>query len=144
MTNEEKFEGLKDKLVEENEKQYGEEIRNKYGDKIIHKANQKIKGMSQIQYEEAVRVEAEIKEKLKVAFELGDVQSESAREVCRLHKKWLCYYWPEGMYSVEAHKNLAQSYVDDSRFAAYYDAIVVGGAKFLRDAIWSHCESLEK
>lgn len=142
MKDQEKFEGFKTQIIEENEKQYGEEIRKLYGNKTIDKANQKVKGMTQMQYEEAIRLEAKIKEKLKVAFELGDPQSESAREVCKLHKEWLGYYWPEGVYSVEAHKNLAQAYVDDSRFAAYYDAVVVGGAQFLRDAIWYYYEAL--
>ena len=144
MTNQEKFEGLKDRMIEENEKRYGEDIRKRYGDEVINKSNQKVKGMTRIQYEEINRLEAKIKEKLKTAFELGDPQSESAREVCKLHKEWLCYYWPEGTYTIEAHKNLAQGYVDDERFTAYYDAIVVGGAQFLRDAIWSYCESLEE
>lgn len=142
MTNQEKFEGFKTQMIEENEKQYGEEIRKQYGNQTINKANQKVKGMTQMQYEEATRLEAEIKEKLKVAFKLGDPKSESAREVCKLHKEWLGYYWPEGVYSIEAHKNLAQTYVDDSRFAAYYNAVVAGGAQFLRDAIWYYYESL--
>lgn len=144
MTNQEKFEGIKTQIIEENEKEYGEEIRKQYGNKTINKANQKVKGMTRIQYEEAARLEVEIKEKLKAAFELGDVQSESAREVCKLHKEWLGYYWPEGVYSVEAHKNLAQTYVDDLRFAAYYNAIVEGGAQFLRDAIWYYYETLSE
>ena len=143
MTNQEKFEGLKDKIIEENEKQYGEEIRRKYGDEIINESNQKLKEMTRRQYETMTRLEAEIKEKLKTAAQLGDPQSESAREVCKLHKEWLCYYWPEGTYTIEAHKNLAQGYVEDERFSAYYDGIIAGGARFLRDAIWSYCEALE-
>ena len=32
MSNKEKFQGFKQKLVEENEKKYGQEIREKYGE----------------------------------------------------------------------------------------------------------------
>jgi hypothetical protein len=38
-------------------------------------------------------------------------------------------------YSKEAHAGLARMYVDDERFAAYYDQHQPGLAVFLRDAI---------
>jgi hypothetical protein len=43
-------------------------------------------------------------------------------------------------YSSEAHKGLAQMYVDDERFTAYYDNIAPGCATFLRDAIMIYCK----
>jgi hypothetical protein len=45
----------------------------------------------------------------------------------------LCYYWDS--YSKEAHAGVAQMYVDDERFTAYYDKEQPGTAEFLRDAI---------
>ncbi len=45
-----------------------------------------------------------------------------------LHKEWLCFYWNH--YTKEAHLGLAQMYVDDSRFRAYYDAVAPGCAAF--------------
>jgi len=50
-----------------------------------------------------------------------------------LHRQWLSYYWDS--YSKEAHAGLAQMYVDDPRFRAYYDEKQPGSAEFLRDAI---------
>jgi hypothetical protein len=50
-----------------------------------------------------------------------------------LHKQWSTYYWSE--YTTEAHAGLAQMYVDDERFKAYYDEKQPGTAQFLRDAI---------
>ncbi|MFA6983864.1 MAG: TipAS antibiotic-recognition domain-containing protein, partial [Sedimentibacter sp.] len=41
-----------------------------------------------------------------------------------------------GSYDKEAHANLAQMYVDDERFTAYYDKAQPGATEFLRDAIW--------
>jgi len=38
-------------------------------------------------------------------------------------------------YSKEAHAGVAQLYVDDERFTAYYDKEQPGTAAFLRDAI---------
>lgn len=136
MTDKEKFEGFKTKLVNENEKQYGQEIRAKYGDKQVEAANQKLMQSTKEQYQTINELEEEIKHKLKMAFETGNPAGDLAQEVCELHKQWISYYWPEGTYSKEAHKGLAQSYVDDSRFKAYYDKIQEGCAEFLRDAIF--------
>jgi hypothetical protein len=55
-----------------------------------------------------------------------------------LHKEWLGYFWDH--YSKEAHLGLAQTYVEDPRFGKYYDAVAVGCAEFLRDAIMIYCE----
>jgi hypothetical protein len=53
-----------------------------------------------------------------------------------LHRKWLSFFWPE--YSKEAHAGLAEMYVADERFTAYYDQHKEGAARFLRDAIVSY------
>ena len=39
MSDEEKFEGFKQKIIDDNEKKYGKEIRKKYGNDVIHKSN---------------------------------------------------------------------------------------------------------
>ena len=52
-----------------------------------------------------------------------------------MHGHWLRVCWPEGAYTPEAHKSLADGYVSDERFRAYYDKVVPGAAQFLRDAI---------
>ena len=66
-------------------------------------------------------------------METGDPASEIAQRAADLHKQWLTFYWKE--YSKEAHAGLAQMYVDDERFKAYYDKVKLGAAEFLRDAI---------
>lgn len=52
MTNKEKFEGFKQKMIDDNEKKYGKEIRAKYGDKQVEKSNKKFKDMTEEQYAE--------------------------------------------------------------------------------------------
>lgn len=138
MNDKEKFEGFKQNLIDENEKKYGEEIRSKYGDDAINKSNAKIKGMSKAQYDEIEKLSLEINDTLKEAFVTGEPAGELAQKVCELHKKWLCHYWDS--YSKEAHIGLAQMYVDDPRFTAYYDKITPGCAEFLRDAILIYCK----
>jgi len=56
-----------------------------------------------------------------------------AQRAADMHKRWLMFYWSQ--YSPEAHAGLAQMYVDDERFTAYYDKELPGTAAFLRDAI---------
>jgi DNA-binding transcriptional MerR regulator len=138
MSDQEKFEGFLQKLVDHNERKYGEEARAKYGDEHVNRSNTKVLNMSKEQYIELEKLTADLNETLKVAFEQGDPASELAQKACELHKKWLCFYWDD--YSKEAHKGVTQMYVDDPRFTAYYDKIVPGCAAFLRDAVAIYCK----
>lgn len=140
MSDREKFEGFKQKLIEENEERYGEEIRARHGDAVIDGANAKLKGMTQEQYEESVRLSQELNDTLKAALAQGDPAGPLAQKACELHRDWLGIYWAEGTYSKEAHRGLAQAYVSDPRFKAHYDGIAPGLAVFLRDAIEVFCQ----
>jgi len=133
MTDQEKFTGFKSKMIEENEAKYGAEVRAKYGNETVDKSNQKIKNMTKEQYAEFEKLSAQIMTTLKKAFAGGDPAGGLAQEAADLHRQWLGYTWDK--YSKEAHAGLAQMYVDDQRFTAYYDQEQPGLAKFLRDAI---------
>lgn len=133
MSNKEKFEGFKQRIIEDNEKKYGKEIREKYGDETIDKSNKKLKNMTEEQYKELERLGESIIETLKVAFQTGDPAGELAQKAAELHRQWISYYWDS--YSKEAHAGVAEMYVYDERFKAYYDKYQPGLAEFLRDAI---------
>jgi DNA-binding transcriptional MerR regulator len=133
MSDREKFEGFKKKVIEDNEKKYGKEIREKYGNQTVNQSNAKVQNMTEEQYQEVTKLANQITETLAEAFKTGDPAGELAQKAADLHKKWLCFYWSE--YSKEAHAALAQMYVDDERFTAYYDKEQPGTAEFLRDAI---------
>lgn len=133
MSDKEKFEGFKKKLVDDNEQKYGKEIRGKYGDAAIEESNRKLMNMSEADYAELENLGQKVLEVLAEAVETGDPSSELAQQAADLHKKWLCYHWKE--YNKDAHAGLAQMYVDDERFTAYYDKEKEGTAAFLRDAI---------
>lgn len=134
MTDKEKFEGFKQNLIDENEEKYGEEIRAKYGEEEVNRSNAKLKNMTKEQHKEVEKLTVEVLDTLKEAYKTGDPSSELAQKTAELHHKWLAYYW--NSYSKEAHAGLAQMYVDDERFTAYYDKVQPGGAEFLRDAIF--------
>lgn len=133
MTDKEKFEGFMKKLVDENEQKYGEEIREKYGNEAVDKFNSRFGNMSRENYHAMTELEEKVKESLAEAIKTGDPASSIAQKTADLHRQWLTYYW--GEYNKEAHANLAQMYVCDERFKAYYDKIQPGAAEFLRDAI---------
>jgi DNA-binding transcriptional MerR regulator len=133
MSNKEKFKGFKKKMIEDNEKTYGKEARDLYGDEAVDQSNAKLMNMSQEDYEKVTKLEEEVKETLAKAFATGDPAGELAQKAADLHKQWLCFYWKD--YSKEAHAGLAQMYVADERFTAYYDKEQPGTAEFLRDAI---------
>lgn len=133
MSDEEKFEGFKRNLIEENEKKYGKEIREKYGEEAVEKSNRKVQNMTKEQHEEVTRLAEELSSVLAEAFRTGNPAGELAQKAADLHKRWLCFYWSD--YSKEAHANLSQMYVDDERFKAHYDEKQPGTAEFLRDAI---------
>lgn len=137
MNDQEKFEGFIQKLVDDNEQQYGEEARAKYGDERVNRSNAKVLNMSREQYMELEKLTEDLNETLKLAFEQGDPAGELAQKACELHKRWLCFYWDD--YSKEAHMGITQMYVDDPRFTAYYDKIAPGCAAFLRDAVAIYC-----
>jgi DNA-binding transcriptional MerR regulator len=134
MSDKEKFEGFKKKMVEENEKKYGKEIREKYGEERVNQSNTKLMNMTEEEHEAVTKLAEQVQETLSAAFATGDPAGELAQKAAELHKQWLCFYWKE--YSKEAHAGLAQMYVDDERFTAYYDKEQPGTAEFLRDAIW--------
>lgn len=126
------------KLVTENEKQYGAEIREKYGEEVVEASNARLMSLSPQEYEKAQELSQQINTTLKLAFAAGDPAGPLAQHVCALHKEWLCYFWPT--YSKEAHLGLAQMYVHDPRFMAYYDSVAPGCAQFLRDALAVFCK----
>ncbi|MEW5570647.1 MerR family transcriptional regulator [Rossellomorea marisflavi] len=133
MSDREKFEGFKKRLVDINEKEYGKEVREKYGDESIDASNQQLLSMDKETYEETKHLEEQMIALLKIAHEKGDATGEEAQEAAQLHKEWITRQW--GHYNREAHKGLVQMYVDDERFRSYYDKYQNGMAEFLRDAV---------
>lgn len=140
MKDEEKFEGFKRRMLREQEETYGKELRETFGEEIMKASNAKFSSMSEEQWEEGKRLEEAIKDLLRQAVETGNPAGPLAREVCELHRKWLCLFWPDGVYSKEAHRNMGEMYVADERFCAYYDKIAPGAACFLRDALAVYCK----
>ncbi len=133
MSDQEKFTAFKEQKVAENEAKYGKEIREKYGEDMVERSNKKYLNLTEEQMQEMAETEAQLFEKIGVYLEQPEIESDVAKEIFRLHKKWLSYTWPT--YSAEAHKGLGMMYIADERFTAYYDEKHAGAAQALNDAI---------
>lgn len=134
MSDKEKFEAFKTKLVEDNEAKYGNEIREKYGDDTVSESNSKMLNMSKEEYDAFEHLSAVILAGLNRAVQEGKTyESEEAREIVENHKEWISKAWNK--YNKDAHKGVAEMYVADERFTAFYDKETSGCAKLLRDAI---------
>ncbi len=134
MNDNKKFEGLKKEMINKNEEQYGEEIREKWGDETIDESNRKMMNLSKVEFEDLKKMAAEINERLEKAVTGGlAADGEEGLAIARLHKKWLGYTWAS--YDPDAHLGLVDMYVADGRFKKYYDSNVEGCAEFLREAV---------
>jgi DNA-binding transcriptional MerR regulator len=136
MTDKEKFVGFKETLIKENEEKYGKEIREKHGDETVDASNAKLMGLTEEQFAEMQRLATEIIDSLVIAVDKEDPAGEAGQRIAELHRKWLSFTWKE--YSKKAHAGLAEMYVADERFTAYYDQHKEGAAQFLRDAVVSY------
>ena len=139
MTDQEKFEGFKQKLIAENEQRYGQEIREKYGEEAVKAAHKRIGDLSQEAFDHAEHLRLDFEQKLLAAFEEGNPAGTLAQQACDLHRQWLGVY--SHHYSKEYHKGLADMYVADQRFRVNYDKLAPGCTEFLRDAIHIYCGS---
>lgn len=138
MNDKQKFASLKQKSLDENEANYGQELRTKYGKATVEQANAQFKNIDSATYDRAQRLATEIIETLKLAMEQGDESSALAQKACAMHHEWLLIYWPK--YEKSMHRGLGDLYVQDERFTAYYDQYLPGMAQFLRNAIYIYAK----
>ena len=134
MTDQEKFDAFKRRVIAANEAAFGQEIRQKYGDEEADRANACVLALTQEEYEAWKALGGEIHAALAAAVGAGaDPAGPEGQRIAQLHRRWLSYSWEA--YTPQAHAGLAELYVSDPRFTAYYDREVPGCAAFLRDAV---------
>lgn len=134
MSDEKKFEAFKRQFVEEKERLYGAEAREKYGDAEVDASNARVMGVTLEQFQEYERLGQEILDKLSAAVAEGaDPAGPAGEEVTRLHYRWLTIMGDR--HDAQRHRGIAELYVQDERFTAYYDRERPGCARFLRDAV---------
>lgn len=104
----------------------------------MERSNQKYLNLTEEQMQEMTETETQLFAKIEMYLQQPEIESDLAKEICELHKKWLSFTWPA--YSAEAHKGLGMMYVADERFTAYYDDKHAGAAQALNDVIQYHAK----
>lgn len=134
MTDEEKFIGLKQQHIKENEQTYGAELRQKYGAKSINATNQHWLSLSQEELQTLTETEQSLIDTLQTALITKDRSSETMKKIFDIHKSWLTSTMPN--YSADLHQALGWMYVQDPRFTAYYETRAgIGAAILVNDSI---------
>lgn len=143
MTDKEKFTAFKNEKLQENEAHYGKEIREKYGEETVAAANQKWLQLTPEEYRQLQDAEARLFSALEILSsgpQPADLDSQAARQVFEAHKEWLTLAAP--FYNTDYHRGLADMYVNDERFAAYYnDRTSQPSVSIMRDIIFHYTEA---
>ena len=134
MSDEQKFEAFKGRAVAWNEETYGAELRARYGDGEVDAAHRAVKNLTREQYRTWTALGEELQRRLEEAVKDGlSPEGEEGRALTALHRRWLTI--TGNRYEPARHRGIAELYVADERFRAYYDKHVPGCARFLRDAV---------
>ena len=134
MSDKEKFEAFKERVIRENEERFGPEAREKYGDGEVDAVNRRLMNLTEEEWERFQNLGAEIRQRLKEGVLAGiRPDSEEARRMVLLHKEWLGMTWKK--YTEEAHRAIVNMYIADERFRDYYDREVEGCASLLEQSV---------
>ena len=137
MQDEEKFRAFQKEAVAANEARWGKEARGRYGDAAVQDANAAFLSMDREEHRAWEALGAEINAALAAAVRAGeDPAGAEGQRIAALHARWLCFGGQK--YDPARHAGIAELYVADGRFTAYYDGEVPGCAAFLRDAVRAH------
>lgn len=126
------FREMKESKLREFEEKFGHEARERYGAEAVDGSNERLMALSQDEWDAKELLEESIKVQLRLAMASGDDRGPEAMELARMHERWIRMHWGDAAYSRQAHLGLAQMYLADDRFRAYYDdAAGEGATEFL-------------
>ena len=125
------------RTVQENEERYGAEARERYGNEAIDAANEALLDMDPQTWNDMKELERAILGQLSIAMGDGDPESNEARKLVAMHRRWIVLNWGHEPQN-EAYLGLAHGYLADQRFIDYYDKPCgTGATAFLVQAIES-------
>lgn len=137
MKDSDKFKGFKKELLDKNDKSYKDEVIQKWGKHAYDASRKQFENMTEVEYLEFMKLSDDIQISLKEAYDQGnDEKSDHSKKVAEMHKRWIELAW--GTYSIDAHHNLVQMYVEDERFKKHYEKEQEGLAVLLRNAVFYH------
>lgn len=133
MKDKDKFEGLKDQLIQKNDQLYQKEVVERWGEAAYLQSKKAFQSFTKEQYDHFNQLAIDLIETLKKTK--TDSNNEILRrQVYQLHKEWLTIAWG-GNYQKEAHFDIVEMYVQDERFKAYYNQHQEGLAELLKTIV---------
>lgn len=134
MQDEEKFRAFQQKTLQEHEARWSREVRARYGDEAADEFNAAFLSMDREEHGAWEALGTEINAALTAAVRAKeDPAGVEGQRIAAIHAQWLCFGGQK--YDPARHAGIAELYIADERFTAYYDAEVPGCAAFLRDAV---------
>ncbi|HCZ23351.1 MAG TPA: MerR family transcriptional regulator [Acholeplasmataceae bacterium] len=136
MKNQDKFEGLKNKMVSDNDALYKDEVIERWGKDAYESSRKAFKNFTKEQFDYLNQLASDL---IKTLIQVKkDPKNQTLKnEVFNLHQTWLTMSWG-GTYNKEAHYNLVDMYVSDERFKKYYDQHEDGLAELLKNIVQEH------
>lgn len=126
------------KAVQKNEALYGAEARQRYGDDTVDATNERLLDMDPAIWNDMHELEHAILGQLSIALKAND--EAETRKLVAMHRRWVGMSWGHEP-DAASYVGLAQGYLADERFVAYYDEPCGRGAtQFLVDAIQKFAE----
>ncbi len=79
------------------EKRFGEEARERYGEAAIDASNERMMNLTRDEWDAKELLEESIKVQLRLAMAAKDPSAPEARELVRMHRRWIAIHWGEGV-----------------------------------------------
>lgn len=136
-------EGLYSSFSKEEEKKYAAEAKERWGHTDAYKQSQERYGKMSDREKEKVAIDGDaLMKEIARAFKAGDgATSESVQKLIARHYEGLrTFYDP----NPEIYRGLAEMYVADERFTAFFDRYAHGLAPFMRDAMIVFADSVKQ
>ncbi|HEC2146417.1 TPA: MerR family transcriptional regulator [Staphylococcus delphini] len=137
MTQKEKFSQLKADTLSEINTKYGEELAQKYTSAQVKAQHEHFKNLTKDEYQSAESAETTLFLLLKTIEEQAlPIAHPTAEQAFLAHQNWLKHMVPN--YSTDYHQQLADLYIQDSRFSAYYQQYAGEQAPYILNKLIKH------
>jgi DNA-binding transcriptional MerR regulator len=121
---------------------YEEEARQRWGDSpAFEESIQRTKRYTKRDWDEIKKEGGEIVQQLAGLMGRPPADPEVQDWIGRHHRQINDRFYT---CSAQVYRGLADAYVEDARFAAFYDKVKPGLARFMREAMHAYCDALEK
>ena len=119
------------------------DLQEQYNFNIIRTVSDNIKALSLEDWKKADALESAVLDTLHVAYNEGNPAGQVARKACDLHRQWLSLLWGKENYNRDAHRKLAEIYLNDPIQKEYFNKIGSSVAEFFNLALINYCNEEE-